>query len=300
MSRLPEKVLLATDGSEDARLASRAATDLSRANGSELHVVHVLEQLLRHAYPGVTPEVYDLVREEQDKAGRELIDAEVERVREGGKEVAGSHLRRGPAVDEILDLAEELGAGLIVLGSRGLGPVKRLVMGSVSDGVAHGTRRPVLVMRGGPGAWPPERLVFGDDGSEEARKAAELGASIGKLHGAKGLLLRAYPKLPEQDAEGRGFDARTVDDELRREERALEERATQVESSVGVRPRIRLCVGDPAGCILGAVREGDEERTLVAVGSRGLDAVRRLRLGSVSTKVLHAAKGPVLVHPRPR
>jgi nucleotide-binding universal stress UspA family protein len=40
------------------------------------------------------------------------------------------------------------------------------------------------------------------------------------------------------------------------------------------------------------------EQTLIGVGSRGLGAVRRMRLGSVSTKVLHAAKGPVLVYPR--
>jgi nucleotide-binding universal stress UspA family protein len=50
--------------------------------------------------------------------------------------------------------------------------------------------------------------------------------------------------------------------------------------------------------LLSAVEEDAVERTLIAVGSRGLGAVRRLRLGSVSTKVLHAAKGPVLVYPR--
>lgn len=297
MNRFPINILLATDGSEDARLATTAATDLSRATGSALHLVHVLQRWPRHAYPGVTQEVYDLVWEEQEQEGLELLAAESERARGDGAEVAETHLRRGSEVDEILDLADDLGAGLIVLGSRGLGPVKRLVIGSVSDGVAHGARCPLLVMRGGPQAWPPEGFVLGDDGSEEAMGAAELAASIGKLHGTKGLLLRSYPKLPEQDVEGRGFDARVVDDELRREERALEERAARLESDFGVRPSLRISVGDPAGCILEAAREGAEEKTLLAVGSRGLDTMRRLRLGSVSTKVLHAAKGPVLIHP---
>ena len=297
MTHLPTRILLATDGSEDARLASRAATDLSRETGSDLHAVHVIAQLPRYAYPGITPEVYALVRQEQDRAGRELLDEELKSARGGGAKVAEAHLRRGSAGDEVLDLAEEVGAGLIVLGSRGLGRVKRLVVGSVSDGVAHDAPCPVLVMRGGPDAWPPEKIVLGD-GSEEARKAGQLATSIGKAYGAKGPLVRSYPKLPEQDAEGRGFDARAVDDELRLEERALEERAAELGDSVGAGPKISF--GDPAGCILEAAREGSEERALVAVSSRGPDAVRRLRLGSVSTKVLRAAKGPVLIHPRPR
>jgi nucleotide-binding universal stress UspA family protein len=49
--------------------------------------------------------------------------------------------------------------------------------------------------------------------------------------------------------------------------------------------------------LLEAAEEGAPERTLVAVGSRGLGAIGRMRLGSVSTKVVHAAKGPILVHP---
>jgi nucleotide-binding universal stress UspA family protein len=92
-----------------------------------------------------------------------------------------------------------------------------------------------------------------------------------------------------------------VDDELRREERKLEERATRLEEHLGVRPRIRLDVGHPAARLLGAAEEQREgERTLLAVGSRGLGPLGRARLGSVSTKVLRAAKGPVLVCPDPR
>ena len=56
-------------------------------------------------------------------------------------------------------------------------------------------------------------------------------------------------------------------------------------------------MGDPAAILLEAAEEGVAEKTLVAVGSRGLDAMQRVRFGSVSTKVLHAAKGPVLVYP---
>ncbi len=180
--------------------------------------------------------------------------------------------------------------------------MKHLILGSVSEGVVHGgTSCPVLVMRGGPSAWPPQRVVVGDDGSEIAKGAGELATRIGQLLDAQVLLMRAYPRLPELDAEGRGFDARMIDDELRREERVLEERAAEIANASGTtRPRIGIDTGSPSDALLAVAEEDTPERTLVAVGSRGLDVTQRIRLGSVSTKVLHAAKGPVLVYPRPK
>jgi nucleotide-binding universal stress UspA family protein len=56
-------------------------------------------------------------------------------------------------------------------------------------------------------------------------------------------------------------------------------------------------VGDAAASLMEAAEADAPERTLLAVGSRDLGAIGRMRLGSVSTKVVHAAKGPVLVHP---
>jgi nucleotide-binding universal stress UspA family protein len=102
------------------------------------------------------------------------------------------------------------------------------------------------------------------------------------------------------DAEEREFNARMVDDELRREEQALKSRAEHIEHASEVRPRIEIAIGDPAAVLLSAAREDVAERTLVAVGSRGISPVQRVRLGSVSTKVLHAAEGPILVYPHPK
>ena len=302
MNGFPTKILLATDGSEDAALAARAAAGLSKETGSELHVVHVLPRFPRHAYPGITPEVYSYMMDETYKEARRLLDEEAKRLEDGGGRVAETHVRRGQFVDEILDLAEGIGAGLILMGSRGLGPVKRLLLGSVAEGVVHHAPCPVLVTRGGGEAWPPERVVIGDDGSEAATGAGELAAKIGKLFGARGLLVQVYPRLLEVDVEGRKLNARMINDELRREERELGGRATEVEEHLGKRPNIRIAtVGDTATVLLEAAEEEDEpEKTLLAVGSRGLGPVQRVRLGSVSTKVLRAARGPVLVYPHPR
>ena len=290
MTLSPPIVLLATDGSDDASLAARAATDLCKTTGSELHVVH--------AWQSVSSTHFDaFLRAQFEKEGREVLDAAVERIEGAGGTVAGALLRMGSPADEILDLAEELGAGLVVIGSRGRGPIRRLLMGSVSDGVVHGAAFPVLVMRGGERAWPPQTVVIGDDGSDEAREAGELAARVGKSFDAKVLLVRAYPRLPEEDVEGRKLDARMVDDELRREEQGLIGRAKEIEGAVGVRPRVKIAVGDPATVLLESAGEDAAEGALVAVGSRGHGAARRLRLGSVSTKVVHAAEGPVLINP---
>ncbi len=285
------KIMLATDGSDDAALSARAAVDIARKTGSELHVVHAW-----HSVPSTRFESY--IHAQLKQEAREVLAEQVERIKGDGANVAEAHLREGPAVDEILDLAEEVGADLIVIGSRGLGPVKRVVLGSVSEGVVHHATRPVLMLRGG--GWPPEQVVIGDDNSEAAEEAGELAAGIGRLVGARVTLVRAYRKLPEMDVEGRELNARMADDELRREERKLWERATQIQEAHEVRPVVRLSAGDPAARILEAAEEGDApEKTLVAVGSRGLGMMRRMRFGSVSTKVLRAAKGPVLIHPHP-
>src|SRR5215207_961857 len=126
MNIFPTKILLATDGSEDANLALRAAVDIAEKTGSELHVVHAW-----HSVPSTRFESY--IRAQLKNEAQELLAKQAGRIKDQGGEVAGAHLAEGSAVDEILDLAEEPAAGLIVIGGRGLGSVKRLVLGCVSE-----------------------------------------------------------------------------------------------------------------------------------------------------------------------
>ena len=76
-----------------------------------------------------------------------MLDEQMQRVGKSGGEVAGVHARVGRPDAHIVGLADELGAGLIVLGSRGLGPLRRALMGSVSDSVVHHAHCPVLIVR---------------------------------------------------------------------------------------------------------------------------------------------------------
>jgi len=292
---LPKKVLLAVDGSPDAAVAARAAADVCEVAGAELHVAHAW-----HTVP--TARLQAFMRAELRRIGEEVLEEQVSRLGSAGVDVAAAHLLEGRASDEILDLSERIEAGMIVVGSRGRGGVERLILGSVSEAVVHHARCPVLVLRGGgTPAWPPERVLFAEDGSEASRAAGDLAAALcGGLAArgeARGLVMRVYPRLPEKDAEGREFDPRAAEDDLRREDRALSDRADELARLLGSRPNVRVAVGDPARELLEAASEEVPERTLVALGSRGLGAMGRMRLGSVSTKVLRTAQGPILVHP---
>ena len=140
MSIFPIKILLATDGSSEARLAARTAVDLAQKTDSEVHVIHVFDgALIALLYPGATdpkgvklPE--PILEEDLQRHAREVLDGEVKRLRSAGGTVAQSHLMMGEAAREIIHPAEDLGSGLVV-------------MGSVSDSVVRHAHCPVLVVR---------------------------------------------------------------------------------------------------------------------------------------------------------
>jgi nucleotide-binding universal stress UspA family protein len=144
MSIFPTTIILATDGSEEAQLAATTAADLANSTGSELHVVHVGETPLtyhpeRHAYP--------VEYEEHENEARRLLEAQVERIKEAGATVAQAHLRMGRADEEIVDVAQSMGAGMIVMGSRGQGRLRRALVGSVSESVVRHAHCPVTIVR---------------------------------------------------------------------------------------------------------------------------------------------------------
>ena len=141
MSIFPTKVLLATDGSTEARLAASTAADLASSTDSELHVVHVGE-LLPTFLAQTEVEPAELQRE-----AKRLLDEQVRAVEEAGSTVEEAHLRQGRADEEIVDLAQSLGVGLIVMGSRGRGRIRRALMGSVSESVVRHAHCPVTIVR---------------------------------------------------------------------------------------------------------------------------------------------------------
>src|SRR5579875_1975352 len=137
--RVEMRILLATDGSPHAlRAAAWTARMARECRDVDVVVVHVGH--LPALALGGAEVVTDLggVVEGLERAGRAILErtARVTTV-----------YRTGEPAGEIVRAAEELRADLIVVGSRGLGQIGGLILGSVSERVLHGARCPVLVVR---------------------------------------------------------------------------------------------------------------------------------------------------------
>jgi nucleotide-binding universal stress UspA family protein len=147
MSIFPTSILLATDGSEEAQLAADTAATLAASTGSELSVVCVGPGLPLYEFPDY-PARFEEAVAAQKKESQAVLDGEVERLEGAGTAIAEARLemddRPGRA---IVRLGEELDAGLIVVGSRGLGGLRGALMGSASASVVRHAHCPVLVVR---------------------------------------------------------------------------------------------------------------------------------------------------------
>jgi nucleotide-binding universal stress UspA family protein len=143
MSIFPTKVLVATDGSEDSQLAARTAVELVQKTSSELHVVYVL--------PWPDKGMRDLwgfdasARDAAEPRGRARLKELVEGIETSGGEIAEAHFEVGNPELRILAVAEEMGAGFVVVGKTGYGGLRRALMGSISDYVVRHAA-PVVVV----------------------------------------------------------------------------------------------------------------------------------------------------------
>lgn len=286
-------IVLATDGSADAFAARLATAALARASGACVHVIQTWHESVS-AYAGFVP-VAPMTEQLEREAMQSVAD-ETQALRDAGVVDATWHVESGRPATMVLDLADKVDADLIVVGSRGNGAFHRLLLGSVSEAIVHGARRPVLVMRGGRTTWPPSHVVAAFDGSPEACHAAHIGALLARAAGCAMSMLRVVP----HDAEARmtALDV-TFGDALEGVTGQLERHTSRFSKTSNSAVAGSVSVGDPAAAIVEAV-EGPGKGGLAALGSHGSGLGHRLVLGSVSTKVLHALHGSVLIVPPPR
>ncbi|HSB37715.1 MAG TPA: universal stress protein [Gaiellaceae bacterium] len=146
-----DRILIATDGSAHAQEAVDFGLEL--AAEQQAAVTFVLAIPAVDVVPaggfGLTAvSEHELEPEESEPLDRALQQAEAAGVR------AQTRLLRGDAVDEIVAYADTIDADLIVVGSRGHGTLASALLGSVSRGILHEARRPVLVVRGAAGRKP--------------------------------------------------------------------------------------------------------------------------------------------------
>jgi nucleotide-binding universal stress UspA family protein len=143
-----QSIVVGTDGSETARKAVRAAVDLAGAVGASLDIVSAYEpvsgQRLRQETRQAPEDTQWTINPRED------VDATLA---EAAEAVAGSGVdvqtfaREGDPADAILDVAEERGADLIVVGNKGMTGAKRFLLGSVPNKVSHHAPCSVLIIR---------------------------------------------------------------------------------------------------------------------------------------------------------
>lgn len=231
--------------------------------------------------------------------------ADAERAAAAAKEVLGSHfssvetqIRRGNPAEEILKAAGELEAELVVVGSRGLTPVARFILGSVAERVTRHSRCPVLVVRNFDGVL--DRVLLGVDGSTCSRNATRFLARFGLPEGCTVELLTVVTPDVQALTAGRSTLNASMIAELkgllREERREAEERLRAVAAELrqaGLTTVATVRPDFPAPGILGAAEE--RKADLIVLGAQGMSRFDRFLLGSVSEFVLRHAPCSVLV-----
>lgn len=263
-------ILLATSGDDDDVAAARvAAVDVAGRSSAPLHLVLVWQA---STAPGSLPAAVLA-----GGAAAKLED-EVRAVVDIGGTVSGSHLRRGFRAKQILAVAGELRARLIVTGAHGGGAVFRFLHDSVSEAVIRGSGFPVLVIRAGPPAWPPRHVVIGDNASQDSDRVVVAGGWFAGLLG-----------VPVRLVAVRGGNNPPLSASV------IARHARTIAEMAGAAPDVLTPDGDPVDRILEAAAERD---TLVVVGHRWPGRIEAWEK-RVSTSLLHEHQGPSLIVPRP-
>ncbi len=140
-----KKILAAVDGSDASIHAARLGLDLAEAIGAELTLIYVREPVILPLAPGMLPATpFPGLSEAEHAASRAVLNDVA--VALGRPKLAAVH-RFGPPADTVADFAEEAGFDLVVVGNKGRGAVRRMLVGSTADRLAHVCRVPVLVAR---------------------------------------------------------------------------------------------------------------------------------------------------------
>lgn len=284
------KLLLAVDGSDQSYEAVRALKYLARAES--VVVVHVLD-VPTPAYPMMMPEVaqeiYETLERNMREDGNRLLDRIVSLLPMDSGPVT-RHLVVGSPSEQIVGLAEQERTDLILLGTRGFGPIKERLLGSVAHRVLTFAPGAKLILPGPlktlrhillplQGAYDAEQaLRFLDQ--KPFREAATITLFT--------VLPHTRPPWPVDTAAAEDMEQQT----LQRARDFLNDTAAKV-SAMGHHTRVIAALGTPVEGILQEAKACNAD--LILMGSRGRRGVTRMVLGSVSHALLHQASYPLLI-----
>jgi nucleotide-binding universal stress UspA family protein len=284
------KTLLAVDGSDNSYEAVHALKYFALAE--QLTLLHALN-VPRPAYPKMLPEVaedlYKTVEQNMREDGERLLD----RVQSLLPLHAGpttKHLRIGSPAEVIVSMAEEQKADLIVMGARGLGPIKERLLGSVSHLILTLAPCATLIVNGPVKAM--KQILLPLEGPSDAEAAIRF-LQLKPFHEAVELTLMTVlpwtePPWPSGAAEAAAAAATEM---LEKQTEYIEGVAERL-CAIGYKAHGVALLGTPSAMIL---QQATTLRSdLILMGTRGRQGITRFVLGSVSHAVLHKTPCPVL------
>jgi len=290
------RLLVATDFSEPSGLASERAAMLASEHGAELTLLHTIDELAlddmaRWLADGSSP-----ARTVREEALARLRGTAAALAQRHGVAVA-ERLALGHPVQAAQDLAEQLGADLVITGTRGAGFVRGAMVGSTAERIARRSARPVLMVRRTPGS-PYQRVLVPVDFSPWSASTLALAAQVAP---AAELVLMHAVELP---FEGRlrtaGVAEHTIGLYRERARREARERLEALAAAAGLAPH-RTGFATPEGAdpwMLVVQAEQSQRCELVAIGRQGRSRLEAFLLGSTTRMVMAEGSADVLLATR--
>lgn len=289
-------LLVGTDLSERGRIGVEAAVKLADQLGFErVHVLHVVDLPLRSAVLGLP---YALPTAVVDTLSKSLIEDAEKRLAQLELPACRAEMTRaavfGIPAEQLTRTAQEIGADLILVTSRGLGGVSRFVLGSLANALIRTAHCPVMVIREGERIGPFQNVMAGVDLSPVSSSVLELARELAAASGGSvravscfehPLLLASMPAGPSEVVEELGARHREALDQL-----------VAAGPWADVPTQVEIVEKSPPGQVLvdlASMLQPD----LIVVGTSGRNAWRRMLVGSTASRVLNEAACPVLVVP---
>lgn len=285
-------LLTATDFSAPARHAAERAARMAHESGAQLTLMHAIPDSalseLRHwlgAGHGAEQQLREDAAEQLRKLGDQLTNALRVKIR--------THLVTGPVIVEIERAAQTLQAAVVVLGARGAGFLRRLVLGSTSERLLGHTRRPVLIVKQTPHE-PYRRVLVALDFSPWSLQAIALARRVAP--NARLVLLHVFEVPFEGKLRLAGIEASTIESYRRQAGTTATQQLHDIARQAGLTPGqwdARVLDGPAWQRIVEQEQECDCD--LMVLGRQGRSAADDFFLGSVTRSVLAEANGDVLV-----
>jgi nucleotide-binding universal stress UspA family protein len=286
--RTPRKIVVATDFSASAERALDVALAIAQHGRAEIHLVHALEvpRAVLSPYAMAIPD--DLIAGARD-AARTKLEAAAERVRARGFAVTTT-LGSVPASASLAGVAKEVGADLVVVGSRGHTGLKRLALGSVAELTVKESPVSVLTVRGEGHAEAPKVIVVGVDFSTPADRAVELAADWARAFGAQLHLVNGLELTMPFIAP---YEVTVPNEVLDKSYAEAVKRIGAIAATLTGLDVHTSVVSAAAHDALDTVAER-VKADLIVTGSRGLRGLKHALLGSVAERTLRHAPCSVL------